>query len=78
MSGLSESEQRKYWSEAPDPSIRNEKGEPVKPGRKRDIMLLDAPIFRLKAADLDAIAAHITSCRLTYRVPADAAAVARR
>ena len=70
MSGLSESEQRKYWSEAPDPSIRNEKGEPVKPGRKRDIMLLDAPIFRLRAADLDAIAAHIASCRLASHAAA--------
>ena len=35
----------------------------MKPNRKRDLMLLDAPIFKLKAVDLDAIAGHVSSCR---------------
>jgi hypothetical protein len=67
VASYSQEKQRHFWSDAPDPSMLNEKREPVKPNRKQDLMLLDAPIFKLTPQDIDAIAAHVVACQRQSR-----------
>ena len=63
VASLTPAQQKRFWSDAPDPTMLNERKEPVKPARKRDIMLLDAPIFRMKEADIRGILGHAAACR---------------
>lgn len=63
ISSLSLSDQRKFWSDAPDHSVLNENKVPVKPNRKRDLMLLDAPLYRMTPKDIDAIGNLVANCR---------------
>ena len=63
VASLTPAQQKRFWSDAPDPTMLNERKEPVKPARKRVIMLLDAPIFRMKEADIRGILGHVAACR---------------
>jgi hypothetical protein len=60
--GFSEAVRRQFWSDAPDPHYVDEHKKPFKPERKRDLMLISAPVFHMRPRDIDAIAARVSGC----------------